>query len=87
MGVYVGIMSYFQILKPHRVKEFLKVNEPLLRALVKEPPRTSNRGRKRIAERWVRVALVMIAKQGKDRGDSLEETGEREKLSWCDFLI
>jgi len=66
VGVYVGSMNYFQILNPHRVKEFLKVNEPFLRALVKEPPRTSNKGRKRIAERWVRVALalVMIAKQG-----------------------
>ncbi|MHA1686166.1 MAG: hypothetical protein ACTSYD_07105, partial [Candidatus Heimdallarchaeaceae archaeon] len=28
VGVYVGSMSYFQILNPHRVKEFLKVNEP-----------------------------------------------------------
>jgi len=45
-------MSYFQILKTHRVKELLKVKEHLLRALVKENPRTSNRGRKRIAERW-----------------------------------
>ena len=43
-------MTYFLILNPHRVKEFLKVKEHLLRALVKEPPRTSNRGRKRIAE-------------------------------------
>ena len=49
VGVYVGIMTYFLILNPHKVKEFLKVNEPFLRALVKEPPRTSNRGRKRIA--------------------------------------
>ena len=30
------MMSYFLILNPHRVKEFLKVNEPLLRALIKE---------------------------------------------------
>ena len=51
MGVYVGSVSYFQILNPHRVKEFLKVKEPLLRALVKENPRTNKRGRKRIAER------------------------------------
>ena len=55
-------MSYFQILKPHRVKELLKVKETLLRAMVKEPPRTSNRGRKRITERWVRVALVVREK-------------------------
>ena len=51
VGVYVGIMSYFQILNPHKVKEFIKVNEPFLRALVKEPPRNNKRGRKRIAER------------------------------------
>ena len=44
-------MSYFQILNPHKVKEFIKVNEPFLRALVKEPPRNNKRGRKRIAER------------------------------------
>jgi len=49
VGVYSGIMNYFQILKPPKVKELLKVKEHLLRTLVKEPPRTSNRGRKRIA--------------------------------------
>jgi len=55
VGFWVGSMTYFQILKTHRVlknhrvKEFLKVKEHLLRALVKEPPRTSKRGRKRIA--------------------------------------
>jgi len=32
-------MSYFLILNPHRVKEFLKVKEHLLRAMVKELPR------------------------------------------------
>jgi len=46
VGVYVGSMNYFQILNPHRVKEFLKVKEYLLRALVKEPPRNNKRGRK-----------------------------------------
>jgi len=56
--------AIFPETKPHRVKEFLKVNEPFLRTLVKEPPRTNKRGRKRIAERWVIVALVVIAKQG-----------------------
>ncbi|MHA1684896.1 MAG: hypothetical protein ACTSYD_00660 [Candidatus Heimdallarchaeaceae archaeon] len=30
--------------------------------MVKEPPRTNNRGRKRIAERSVIVALVVIAR-------------------------
>jgi len=49
VGVYGEIMNYFQILNPHRVKEFLKVKEHLLRAMIKEPLRTSNRGRKRIA--------------------------------------
>jgi len=44
-----GSMNYFQVLNHHRVKEFLKVKEHLLRALVKEPPRTSNRVRKKIA--------------------------------------
>jgi len=37
--------SYFQILKPHKVKELLKVKEHLLRAMVK-PPRTSKKGEK-----------------------------------------
>ena len=82
VGVYVGSMSYFQILNPHRVKEFLKVNEPLLRAMVKEPPRTSKRGRKRIAERWVIVALVVIARI---EGIAWRKLGE--KLALCDFLI
>jgi len=49
VGVYVGSMSYFQILNPYKVKELLKVKEHLLRALVKENPRTNKRGRKRIA--------------------------------------
>jgi len=40
VGVEVGSMSYFQILNPHKLKGFLKVNEPFLRAMVKEPPRT-----------------------------------------------
>ena len=75
-------MSYFQILNPHKVKEFLKVNEPFLRALVKEPPRTSNKGRKRIAERWVIVALVVIARI---EGIAWRKLGE--KLAWCDFLV
>jgi len=47
VGAYGGIMTYFLILKPHRVKEFLKVKEPL--PMVEEPPRTNKRGRKRIA--------------------------------------
>jgi len=47
--VEVGRMSYFQILNPHKVKEFLKVKEHSLRAMVKEPLRASKRGRKRIA--------------------------------------
>ena len=55
MGVYSGSVLYFQILKPPqgKKKEFLKVKESFLRALVKELPRTSKRGRKRIAEREV----------------------------------
>ena len=71
-------MSYFLILNPHRVKEFLKVNEPSLRALVKEPPRTNKRGRKRIAERWVIVALVVIARiKGRD---SVEKVGRETSM-------
>ena len=62
MGVYVGSRSYCLILNPHKVEEFIKVNEPFLRTLVKESPRTSKRGRKRIAERWVIVALVVIVR-------------------------
>ena len=49
VGGYGESMSYFLILNPHKVKEFLKVKEPLLRAMVKELLRTSKRGRKRIA--------------------------------------
>jgi len=49
VGVEVGIMSYLLILKSYKVKEFLKLKEHLLRAMVKEPPRTSKRGRKRVA--------------------------------------
>ena len=82
MGVYVGSVSYFQILNPHRVKEFLKVKEPLLRALVKEPPRTSNRGRKRIAERWLIVGLVMIARiEGRDSMEKVRRETSMSSLS------
>ena len=79
-------MSYFLILNPHRVKEFLKVNEPFLRALVKEPPRTNKRGRKRIAERWVIVTLVAIARI---EGIAWIEEVERDKnlLSFLSFLL
>jgi len=42
-------MSYFPILNLHKVKEFLKVKEHLLRAMVKEPPRNNKRVRRRIA--------------------------------------
>ncbi|MHA1854222.1 MAG: hypothetical protein ACTSUF_12055 [Candidatus Heimdallarchaeaceae archaeon] len=75
-------MSYFQILTPHKVREFLKVNEHFLRALVKEPPRTSKRGKKRIAKRWMIVALVVIARI---EGIAWRKLGE--KLAYCDFLV
>ena len=71
-------MNYFQILNPHRVKEYLKVNEPLLRALVKEPPRTSNIGRKRIAEG--EVGNSSFGGDCKDRGDNLEKVGRETSM-------
>jgi len=33
--VYVGIITYFQILDPQKVREFISINEPFLKKLVK----------------------------------------------------
>jgi len=62
VGVYVGHMTYFQIIDPHKVREFIIINEPFLKKVVEEKPRESKRGRKRIAERWVVLALAIIAR-------------------------
>jgi len=51
MRVYVGSMSYFQIIDLHKIREFIIINEPFFKEIVKEEPRESNRGRKRIVER------------------------------------
>ncbi|MHA1687400.1 MAG: hypothetical protein ACTSYD_13535 [Candidatus Heimdallarchaeaceae archaeon] len=50
--------------------------------MVKEPPKTNKRSRRRIAERWVIVALVMIARI---KGIAWRKLGE--KLALCDFLV
>ncbi|MHA1401206.1 MAG: hypothetical protein ACTSQE_12725 [Candidatus Heimdallarchaeaceae archaeon] len=49
---------------------------------MKEEPRESKRGRKRIAERWVILALAIIA-----RIEGIAWRKLEEKLSLCDFLI
>jgi len=82
VGVYVGSMTYFQILDPHKVREFISINEPFLKKLVKEEPRESKRGRKRIGERWVILAIAIIA-----RIEGIAWRKVEEKLSLCDFLI
>ncbi|UJG44502.1 MAG: hypothetical protein K9W46_04815 [Candidatus Heimdallarchaeum endolithica] len=33
--IYVGIITYFQILDPQKVREFIIINEPFLKKLVK----------------------------------------------------
>jgi len=75
-------MTYFQILDPHKVREFIIINEPFLKKLVKEEPRESKRGRKRIAERGVILVLAIIA-----RIEGIAWRKLEEKLSLCDFLI
>ncbi|MHA1686634.1 MAG: hypothetical protein ACTSYD_09560 [Candidatus Heimdallarchaeaceae archaeon] len=50
--------------------------------MLKEPTRISKRGRRRIAERWVIVALVMIARI---EGIAWRKLGE--KLTYGDFLV
>jgi len=50
--VYGRDMTYFQILNPHKLKEFRMINEePLLRELIEEKERRRKRGRKRITKR------------------------------------
>ncbi|MHA1868624.1 MAG: hypothetical protein ACTSXD_11325 [Candidatus Heimdallarchaeaceae archaeon] len=46
-------MSFFQIIDLHKARKFIIINEPFLKKLVKEEPRESKRGRKRIVERKV----------------------------------
>ncbi|UJG44156.1 MAG: transposase [Candidatus Heimdallarchaeum endolithica] len=75
-------MNFFQIIDPHKAREFIIINEPFLKKLVKEEPRESKRGRKRIAERWVILALAIIA-----RIEGIAWRKLEEKLSLCDFLI
>ncbi len=82
VGVYVGSRTYFQIIDPHKVREFIIINETFLKKLVEEKTRESRRRRKRIAERWVILALAIIARIEGIAWGRLEE-----KLSLCDFLI
>ncbi|UJG43657.1 MAG: hypothetical protein K9W46_01580 [Candidatus Heimdallarchaeum endolithica] len=64
-------MTHFQILDPHKVIEFIIINEPFLKKLVKEETRESKRGRKRIAER--KMGNISNNNHCKNRRDSLEE--------------
>ncbi|UJG42726.1 MAG: hypothetical protein K9W46_10080 [Candidatus Heimdallarchaeum endolithica] len=82
MGVYVGIITHFQILDSHKVRKFTVINGPFLKKLVKVEPRESKRGRKRIAERWVILAIAIIA-----RIEGIAWRKLEEKLSLCAFLI
>ncbi|UJG43927.1 MAG: hypothetical protein K9W46_01785 [Candidatus Heimdallarchaeum endolithica] len=82
MGVYVGIITHFQIIDPHKVREFIIINEPFLKKLVDEKTRESKKGRKRIAEGWVILAIGIIA-----RIEGIAWRKLEEKLSLCDFLI
>ncbi|MHA1866481.1 MAG: hypothetical protein ACTSXD_00285 [Candidatus Heimdallarchaeaceae archaeon] len=64
-------MTHFQILDPHKVREFIIINEPFLKKLVKEETRESKRGRKRIAER--KMDNISNNNHCENRRDSLEE--------------
>ncbi|UJG43980.1 MAG: hypothetical protein K9W46_02070 [Candidatus Heimdallarchaeum endolithica] len=75
-------MTYFQIIDPHKVREFTIINEPFLKKLVKEETRKCKRGRKRIAERWVVITIAIIA-----RIEGIAWRKLEEKLSLCVFLI
>ncbi|UJG43107.1 MAG: hypothetical protein K9W46_12125 [Candidatus Heimdallarchaeum endolithica] len=75
-------MIYFQILDSQKVREFIVINELFLKKLVKEETRESKRGRKRIVERWVILAIAIIA-----RIEGIAWRKLEEKLSLCDFLI
>jgi len=49
-----GLYQNYEFLsdhRPHKVREFIIINEPFLKKLIEEKPRTIKRGRKRIAER------------------------------------
>jgi len=49
---------------------------------VKEEPRESKRGRKRIGERWVILAIAIIT-----RIEGIAWRKVEEKMALCDFLI
>jgi len=82
MGVYVGSMPNFLILESHKVREFIIINDLFLKKLMKEEPRERKRGRKRITERWVILAIVIIARIERIAWRKLEE-----KISLSVFLI
>jgi len=76
-------MSYFKILDPHKVREFIIINEPFLKKLVKEEPSESMIGRKKLQkERLVILGLAIIA-----RIEGIDWRKLEEKLSLCYFLI
>jgi len=73
-GVYVGIMTYFQIIDPHKVREFIIINEPFLKKLVDEKTRESKKGRKRIEKKNSRkMGNISNSNHCENRRDSLEE--------------
>jgi len=82
VGVYVGIITYFQIIDPHKLRELIIINEPFLKKLVKEELRESKRGRKRIAER--EMGDTGFSNYCENRRNSLEEV--RGKIVFMRFF-
>ena len=75
-------MKTLLTINPHKLKKFIIVNEPLLRALVREQHRGKRRGRKRIAERWIIVAIAVVA-----RMENITWRALPRMLEGCKFLI
>lgn len=71
-----------QVLNPPVVKEFIEVNEPIVRPKFPEKPRETNVGRKRCGFRWVLVILCIFA-----RLENIVWRDLQGKLSLCTFLI
>ena len=76
-------MQYLRVFHPHRVKEFLQINEPFLQRKFAEKafPDQKKGGRPRIGVRWVLVALCIL---GRREGISWRELGDQFCL--CEFL-
>jgi len=81
VGSCVRIITYFQIIDPHKVREFIIINEPFLKKLVEEIPR-ERKGKENNRKIDSILALSIIT-----RIEVIAWRKIKEKLSLCNFQI